>query len=171
MNARQTRKVGYGVFGTPFMKFTLTYDGPLPASANKPKNQAKWDIRQVLHPQLKDLWTSHPALHEIEDTRHYPKRGGATLTQVHHLYPGPITNHPRVLNKAPGEIELLDLCEPINKHGAWFKPLVRESYALHCGLKITFLRQEQPGKVYQSGDLARIMQRRLADVAQITDLA
>lgn len=152
MSARQSRRMGYGVFGTPFMKFTLTYDGSLPASANKPKNQAKWDIRQELHPQLKDLWTSHPALHEIEETRHYPKRGGATLTQVHHLYPGPVTNHPRILNTG-SEIELLDLCEPINKHGVWFKPLVRESYALHCGLKITFLRQEPPGKVYQSGDL------------------
>jgi hypothetical protein len=30
---------------------------------------------------------------------------------------------------------------------------VRESYALHCGLKIRFLRQEPPGRVYQGGDL------------------
>lgn len=46
-----------------------------------------------------------------------------------------------------------DLCEPIEKHGTWYKPLVRESFALHCGLKIIFLRQEAPGKVYQAGDL------------------
>jgi hypothetical protein len=31
--------------------------------------------------------------------------------------------------------------------------LVRETYALHCGLEILFLRKEQPGKVYQGGDL------------------
>ena len=134
------------------MKFTLTYDGPLPASANKSKNEAKWNIRQALNPQLKDLWSSHPALRELENNRHFPKKGGATLTQVHHLHPGPITNHPLTPNVA-GEKEILDLCEPIDKHGAWFKPLVRESYALHCGLKITFLRQEPPGRVYQSGDL------------------
>jgi len=54
---------------------------------------------------------------------------------------------------AIGSREILDLCEPIEKHGAWFRPLVRESYALHCGLDILFLRQEQPGKVYQGGDL------------------
>jgi hypothetical protein len=54
---------------------------------------------------------------------------------------------------APPNIDFLDLCEPIQKHGAWFRPLVRESYALHCGLKIIFLRKEQPGKVYQGGDI------------------
>ena len=30
---------------------------------------------------------------------------------------------------------------------------MRDSYALHCGLDILFLRKEQPGKVYQGGDL------------------
>jgi hypothetical protein len=133
------------------MKFTLTYDGPLPASANKPKPQAKWDIRKALHPQLKDLWTSHPALREVEDNRHFPKRGGATLTQSHHLYPGPV-NPVRVLSNI-GHDGIIDLCESIEKHGAWFRPLVRESHALQCGLKITFLRQEAPGKIYQAGDL------------------
>ena len=48
---------------------------------------------------------------------------------------------------------VLDLCEPITKHGACFRPLVRESFALHCGLKILFLRPEPPGRVYQGGDL------------------
>jgi hypothetical protein len=52
-----------------------------------------------------------------------------------------------------GLSEHLDLCEAIEKHGAWFRPLVRESYALHCGLKIVFLRKEPPGKVYQGGDI------------------
>ncbi len=134
------------------MKFTLTYDGSLPASGNKAKGQAKWEIRKALHPQLKDLWASHPALRDVEENRHYPKTGGATLTQVHHRYPGPVTNHPLITNIAGG-IEILDLCEPIEKYGAWFRPLVRENHALHCGLEILFLRKEQPGKVYQGGDL------------------
>ena len=29
----------------------------------------------------------------------------------------------------------------------------RESYALHCGLDILFLRKEQPGRLYQAGDI------------------
>jgi hypothetical protein len=152
----------------PLVKFTLTYDGPLPASANRPKNQPKWDIRKSFDPQLRDLWSSHPALKAVEDNRHFPKRGGAVLTQAHHLHPGPVWPPPRIKIQDDGTPALdhdylygdqskgrtiLDLCEPIEKHGAWFRPLVRESYALHCGLKIMFLRQEPPGRVYQGGDL------------------
>lgn len=149
-------KSGYGAWGAPFVKFTLTYDGPLPASANKAKNQEKWEIRKSLHPQFVDLWSSHPALQSIDDNRHFPKTGGTTLKQVHHLHPGPILPTERLIQGAPREI--LDLCEPLNKrgpgnHSAWFRPLVRESYALHCGLKITFLRKEPPGKIYQGGDI------------------
>lgn len=132
------------------MKFTLAYDGPLPSSGSSAKKQAKWDIRTKLHPQLEDLWNSHPALRAVEADRLFPKRGGATFTQVHHQYRGPVgvvtwTNETTK--------ERLDLCEPIEKHGAWFRPLVRESYALHCGLKLLFLRKEHPGKIYQGGDI------------------
>ncbi len=148
------------------MKFTLTYDGPLQSSGNKHKNENKWEIRNRLHPQFADLWNSHPALRAVEDNRHFPKVGGATLTQAHHLHPGPV--HPPItapiiggvrvidygtMGEEPPPREILDLCEAIEKHGAWFRPLVRESYALHCGLKIRFLRKEAPGKVYQGGDL------------------
>jgi hypothetical protein len=133
------------------MKFTLTYEGPLPPSANRSKRNAeKWDIRKKLHPQLEDLWNSHPALRAAEADRLFPKRGGATFTQVHHQYPGPIGV---VTFTNVTTTEKLDLCEPINKHGAWFRPLVRESYALHCGLKILFLRKDHPGKVYYGGDI------------------
>ena len=159
-------RLGYGVFGAPFVKFTLTYDGPLPSSGNRAKNDAKWEIRKKLHPQLADLWNSHPALIEIEQNgRYFPAIGGATLIQVHHLHPGPI--HPPMQTRVEGDMRIVDygelsdgspplivdLCEPINKHGAWFRPLVRETFALHCGLNIRFLRKEPPGKVYQGGDL------------------
>jgi hypothetical protein len=161
--ARQTRKTGYGVFGTPFMKFTLHYDGPLKSSGNSGKNEAKWCLRKELHPQFLDLWKSHPALRAVEDNRHFPKTGGATLTQAHHLHLGPVNapiTGPLPLGyqmrgpvKNPEPKEILDLCEPIEKHGAFFRPLVRDSYALHCGLKVRILRKEPPGKVYQGGDL------------------
>src|ERR1700691_5570354 len=114
MVAAQSRKLGVAVYGMPFMKFTLTYDGPLPASANKPKNQDKWDIRQKLDPQLRDLWANHSALHALADVRHFPKTGGAFLMQTHYLHPGPIV--PRVMMRTQSEAqsaEILDLCEPI----------------------------------------------------------
>lgn len=132
------------------MKFTLTYDGALPSSGNKPKNDAKWAIRRHFHPQLVDLWAHHPALANVEQNRHFPKDGGASLHQVHHLHPGPI-RVPKGTVRPPKEI--LDLCESIEKHGSQFRPLVRESYALHCGLRVLFLRKEHPGKVYQGGDI------------------
>jgi hypothetical protein len=37
------------------MKFTLAYDGELPASGNSPKPEAKWNIRNQIHPQLTEL--------------------------------------------------------------------------------------------------------------------
>jgi hypothetical protein len=164
MTAPLAFREGYGVFGTPVMKFTLHYDGPLLSSGNKGKNENKWHIRKDLHPQLVDLWGSHPALKAVEDNRHFPVTGGAVLTQAHHLHPGPV--HPPVRARleedgsqtlyllASGEGPgILDLCQSIEKHGAWFRPLVRDSYALHCGLKIHFLRQEPPGRIYQGGDL------------------
>jgi hypothetical protein len=144
------------------MKFTLTYDGSLPSSGSKPKNEAKSSIRKNLHPQFVDLWKSHPALRAVEENRHFPKTGGAQLKQVHHQFPGPIFpdsfRHFQSGTLAPvsgnrGLIDVLDLCEPIHKHGSYFRPLVRETYALHCGLKITFLRNEPPGKIYQGGDI------------------
>lgn len=168
MSARLALREGYGAFGVPFVKFTLTYDGPLLSSGNKGKNENKWEIRKRLHPQLVDLWGSHPALRMVEDNRHFPMRGGAVLTQGHHLYPGPVWPPPRIRMRDDGTPALdhdylyvdhgkvrtiLDLCEPIEKHGAWFRPLVRETYALHCALKICFLRQEPPGRIYQGGDL------------------
>ncbi len=155
MSAPLAIRLGPGVFGVPFVKFTLTYEGSLPSSGSKPKNEDKSRIRREFDPQLRDLWKSHPALRMVEDNRHFPKSGGAPLIQNHHAHPGPILGVRResAFLTTPADRGLLDLCEPINKHGAWFRPLVRETYALHCGLKIMFLRKEPPGKVYQGGDL------------------
>jgi len=152
MTALISLKSGYGAWGAPFVKFTLTYDGSLPASGNgSSKSRTKWEIRKKLHPQLKDLWTTHPALRDIElNGRYWPQRGGGFVIQTHHEHPGPVIR-PETL-KVPDQ-GVIDLCEPIEKHGAWFRPLVRDSFALHCGLQVLFLRKEHPGKVYQGGDI------------------
>jgi hypothetical protein len=134
------------------MKFTLTYDGPLPSSGSRPKALAKWEIRRHFHPQLEDLWSSHPALIDAKDNRYFPKTGGGVLRQGHHFFPGNVG----AMVLYPGETlgdNFIDLIAPIEKHRAWFRPLVRDTLALHCGLKILFLRKERPGKVYQSGDI------------------
>lgn len=132
------------------MKFTLTYNGSLPSSGNKPKNKAKSDIRQVFHPQLKELWDSNPALLDLGSIRFFPKNGAGLVYENHHDFPQ-LTLPPNPLEVQNGNI--LDLCKPFDKHGVWCQPLVRNSFALHCGLKILFLRKEKPGKIYQGGDL------------------
>jgi hypothetical protein len=49
--------------------------------------------------------------------------------------------------------DAIDLCQPIERGGRQFLPLIRDTFALNCGLKILFLRKEEPGRVYQGGDL------------------
>jgi hypothetical protein len=144
---------GGNVWGLPAVKFTLTYDGPLPSGGNKRHNADKWRIRKAFHPQLKDLWSSHPALRQVEENRYFPEVGGTVLMQVHHQHPGPIYPLMERQIANPDKGPVLDLCEDIVKWGVHFRPLVRESYALHCGLKVLFLRRELPGKVYQGGDI------------------
>lgn len=142
-----------GVWGLPVMKFNLTYKGRLPSAGNKPKPAAAWEVRAQFHPQLVDLWKNHPSLQFVNENRHFPKTGGASLLQGHHLYPTalePLAREQQIGRQRP---EILDLCEEINKFGHEFRPLVRETYALHCGLKILFLRHEPPGRVYNGGDI------------------
>ena len=46
-----------------FMRLTLTYDGPLHSATNKdPRTAEKNAIRRKLHPQLHDVWLTHPAV-------------------------------------------------------------------------------------------------------------
>lgn len=47
------------------MKFTLTFEGDLPASGNKPKPDAIWKVRNAIHPQLCELFATHPTLVEM----------------------------------------------------------------------------------------------------------
>jgi hypothetical protein len=138
------------IWGLQVVKFTLTYEGPLPSGGNKRHNADKWRIRKAIHPQLVDLWTSHPALAYVNANRFFPKTSGVTLKQTHHLYP-----HPEQPSQPEGWdcVNYIDLCHPLLKHGVHFNPLVRDTFALHCGLRVSFLRKERPGRVYQGGDI------------------
>lgn len=135
------------------MKFTLTYDGSLPSAGNARKAKAIWEMRKAFHPQLEDLLHNHPALGQLGQNDQYPIQG-AMMLQGHHSLTGrlplvePFLQDP---NFVPGQTANLNA--PITKHGHQFRPLVRDTYALHCGLKIVFLRKEPPGRVYQGGDL------------------
>jgi hypothetical protein len=46
-----------------FMRFTLIYDGSLPAQGDGGSRVSrKQVIRDQIHPQLEELWNTHPAL-------------------------------------------------------------------------------------------------------------
>lgn len=135
-----------GVFGMSIMKFTLTYDGILPASANgsSKKVPEKQEIREHISPQLAELWRLHPALQRAKRNR-YVSKSGAFLTADHH----------HSVKLPPGTVDKnsIDLCAEVELGGVKFMPLVRSSYNTICGISVLFLRQEAAGSVYQGGDL------------------
>ena len=142
MSASLSFKRGDGVYGAPLMKFALTYDGELPSNG---KVQDKWEIRKKLDPQLRELWQVHPAARAISEYRYIPL-GTAYLPGSRHHSEAPVSQTVRVRPS-------IDLCERVERGGRKFLPLIRERIGLRCGLKILFLRKEDPGGVYQGGDM------------------
>jgi len=130
------------------MKFALIFDGELRSNGSPTE---KWEIRKKFDPQLRELWKIHPSLNHVEHSpyRYAPKPGSGikyAYMENHHSFNEYTTQH-----KLPEKH--MDLCETIERGGRRFFPLVRESFALKCALKILFLRKEAPGRVYQAGDL------------------
>jgi hypothetical protein len=147
------------------MKFTLTYDGPLGSAGNSSKkSKEKWAIRRQIHAQLADLWTTHPALKQVSSMPEFPE-GGGMLVQRHH----DVDDAPQVPAFWSGKA--IPLLDPIPKGDRFFQPLVRNSLALGCGLKILFMRKEAKGRVYQGGDLDNRIKTLLDALAVPVDAA
>jgi hypothetical protein len=128
------------------VKFNLVYDGPLHSQGGDKIFDKKWKIRQYLHPQLAELWCGHQGL---KQRARYMPQGGYFWTEAQHLDP-----------EAPNE-KLhqhsawdRDLQAPIEIGGIKFVPLIRQSFALACSLRILFMRKEPAGRIHQGGDLA-----------------
>jgi hypothetical protein len=137
------------------MKFTLIYDGPLPAGKNKRALYAA-QIRNKLHPQMRDLWNHHVIFRQLARTaRTIPDLGAGYWTGKEIVWSPsqlPEWNDPI----PPLREGQTDFCAPINvpSVGA-FLPIVRNSIYLVCGIDILFLRQEKPIGVFEdeAGDL------------------
>ena len=146
-----TSVVSWGsLSGISIMKFTLTYEGELRSNDDY---RRKWEIRNRFHPQMQELWKINSALQGVLRNRYVPVgQGGWMSWETHH---DEDNDNPMPM-QPPDESKYgkhRDLCEPIIKGGRKFMPLVRNSFALRCGLSILFLRREPPGKVYQGGDI------------------
>lgn len=75
------------------------------------------------------------------------------IYEMHHSVEYPATVPEHFQNIGGIADKWVDLCKEIEVGGRKFLPLIRNSLALQCALKIIFLRKEEPGKVYQGGDL------------------
>jgi hypothetical protein len=140
-----TIRMGEGPYGLPVMKFTLTYDGELKSNANTAE---KWRVRNHLSPQLEELWAVSPILRQLTANR-YVGHAREIITDVHHTISDKFPNP-----AGSGIVGRIDLLTETQLAGRGFMPLIRASLALRCGLKITFLRKEEPGHVRNSqGDL------------------
>jgi hypothetical protein len=137
---------GSAVRGVPFMKFTLTYEGDL--RSNKGPEE-KWEIRKQLAPQLEELWQVSAPLVDLKVNPMVPTTQGYLWSETHHSTPQPA---PPPFAFVPSE-NWTNVLTPIVVGGRKFFPLIRESLALQCFLKITFLRREGAGRIYQGGDI------------------
>lgn len=114
---------------------------------------------QTWGPQLQELWSISPALKVVNEQRVIPASGAWMNWEQHHDDDTRRRMHSQTRKLGdiierknlppPGR----DLCEPLDRGGRKFFPLVRNSLALRCGLKIHFLRKEPPGRIYQGGDI------------------
>jgi hypothetical protein len=104
------------------VRFRLVYDGPLPPDG-RGSALLKQQIRQKLHPQMRQLWNEHPAL-----AKHVAmKPGPPYYRNVDHI----------ALEYARGPYQ--------------FVPLVRLANHMACSLDILVLMRREPFQVF-SGD-------------------
>ena len=166
---RERLSTGHAPSGVPVMKFVLIYEGPLDSAGNRSKKDEKWEIRRKLDPQLRRLWTVNKDLAALQQNSLVREDGQYVRTSPHHsatasmtsskplsavsMIPEPFYRHPESGQAVFALPIMIDLCKPITKAGVKFFPLVRDTLALSCSLKIQFLRQGPRGRVYQGGDL------------------
>lgn len=117
------------------MRLTLTYRGPLHAQTRKDgRIEEKHSIREKFHKQIRELWTTHPALADIFKNEAWQLLGDTYKAQL---------NNPNRMMQA------FDI-EPFR-----FVPLITRGNWLSCDLDILFLRKEPPGAIVdsESGDI------------------
>jgi hypothetical protein len=139
------------------MKFTLTYFGELHAAGNNsPRAKEKWDIRKALHPQLDELWQTHPVLKGFGLAAEGRVRIDSHLRTGHdpswRRPPEPRVEVEMRMERNARTVNAIR--KPINVGGFGFIPLVRHSLSLACDLDIIFMRKEEPGSlILQGGDI------------------
>jgi hypothetical protein len=127
------------IVGEDAIKFTLTYQGDLPAcTQSKTRTPEKHAIRAKLHPQLLTLFQSNPLLAKWKERDHTygaMMLKGAVKNDYDKKVLHPIVN----VRGTPGNL--------------WFQPLITKHNGLGCELNIKFMRPGNSRQVYTGGDL------------------
>jgi hypothetical protein len=136
------------------MRFTLIYDGPLPAGPTRRAEHAA-KIRNQLHSQMRDLWDNHVVLRQLARTaRTIPNPNAGYYTGSEIIWsPVRLPEYDDPIRPLlPGQT---DFCVPIEVAGGGsFLPIVRRSLYLACAVDILFLRHEEPLHLFEaSGDI------------------
>ena len=130
------------------MEFRLIYKGRLSSNGDAPEKHL---IRKTFHPQLAELWRSHPQLSK-------------QLTQNIHVFttppntvspPGPGVQQYAVTNNPSMGKPWIEWLADYYKRGDYrFAPLIRKGEVI-CSLDILFLRRDSPGHLIKNtgGDI------------------
>jgi hypothetical protein len=120
------------------MRFTLVYDGPLPAQSADSRLRDKHAIREKFHEQLRELWETTPVLRvDWRKWRALSQTERAELTE----------SRPRSKSTLVQEFVVGRFS---------FVPLVTKVHRLLAELDILFLRREPTGSLFttnKAGDL------------------
>lgn len=111
------------------MEFRLVYRGSLPSETNRPRTEAKRTIRSCFHPQLRELWGSHPRL-KME-------HNGVLFTEDRLSFLDYFGNQNKVVS--------------VGDHIHRFVPLITEANYAGCSLDVLFLRRDVPGGIVKHG--------------------
>lgn len=133
-----------------YMRFRLTYEGPLQARQKDPPEQRPdkmaphiHGIRQQFHGQLKRLWETHRFLKDLKVLRSAEDKKGRLLDGAAQW--GAADSEKTSLQDYVASLYQIN--------GYRFAPLVRENLELSCDLNVLFLRMDHPGSVIDAGDL------------------
>lgn len=129
------------------MRFTLIYDGQLPAGKARRAVYAA-AIRNKLHMQMRDLWDNHVLMRQLT---HEARVSNQRLWDISLEASGPsLSNYTGP--PPPVKAHEIDLCAPITLAGyGSFLPIVRATLHLVCAIDILFLRYEEPGSLFEQG--------------------
>jgi hypothetical protein len=170
ISEREYLDIGTGdpIEGDNLMEFRLLYEGRvLGSSRNDSRASVKHAIRKEFHPQLRRLWETNENLIELQRMIGHTEQLNAYQLRWRNRK----NLSPELSREADAEFNAMNaqynnkdnpyagnvgrqiLVREWQRNGYSFLPLVTSRISLRCSLEILFLRPEESGMLFESGDL------------------